>query len=73
MSLLGVQTGQVKARDFGCNSQKGSWVSRARHYVRLRTLVSGECIQRVSALDSDAYNAYHRYPVLDGYQTSISG
>ena len=65
--------GEVKGRDSCCNSQEGSWVNRAHGYVCLHPFMSQECIRHVSALDLDAHNAYHRYPVLDGYQTSVLG
>lgn len=63
--------GEVKGRDSGCDSQKESWVGKVHQYVCLHIFASQECIQHVS--DSDAHNAHHGYPVLDGYQTSIVG
>lgn len=65
--------GEEEGRDSVCNSQMGSWVSRAHQYVRSHTLVSQECIRHVSALDLDTPSARHRYPVLGHYQASILG
>lgn len=65
--------GRAKGRDSGCISQKGSWVSRAHRDVCLHTFLPWECIWCVSEIDLDAHNAYHRHPVMDGYQASVLG